>query len=201
LLIKNGCNILFLPDYEDVYPADYKQQTFDLNNLDFLIEGASRPGHFQGVSNVIYRFFEIINPTNAYFGQKDYQQTVVIKRLIKITNSDVHLNIVPIKREPHGLAMSSRNIRLSQKGRQNAAFIYKALSQLKEDIAEMSLSDSVKKAKQFISAQKGARIDYLVAVDSTTLEPVENIDESDGVAVVTVVEYEGVRLLDNIILK
>ncbi|MGB0850384.1 MAG: pantoate--beta-alanine ligase, partial [Bacteroidia bacterium] len=94
-----------------------------------------------------------------------------------------------------------RNIRLSQKGRQNAAFIYKALSQLKEDIAEMSLSDSVKKAKQFISAQKGARIDYLVAVDSTTLEPVENIDESDGVAVVTVVEYEGVRLLDNIILK
>ena len=201
LLLKHNCSILFLPAYEEVYPKNYEHKEYDLNGLDFKIEGASRPGHFQGVCNVVGRFFEIVQPTNAYFGQKDYQQTVVVKRLVKVTNSKINIRIVPIKREAHGLAMSSRNIRLSEKGRSNAAFIYKSLIQLKEDVETMGLTESVKKANQFINAQKGAKVDYLIAVDSTTLEPVENLNDSEGVAVVTVVEYEGVRLLDNIILK
>ena len=201
LLLSCKCSILFLPSYEEVYPKGYEHKIYDLEGLDNKIEGASRPGHFQGVCNVVGRFFEIIQPTNAYFGQKDYQQTVVVKRLIALTESKTKIRIVPIKREPHGLAMSSRNIRLSQKGRLNAAFIYKALTQLKEDVTDMGIAASVDKAKQFINAQKGANVDYLIAVDSTTLEPVKNLGESDGVAVVTVVEYEGVRLLDNIILK
>jgi pantoate--beta-alanine ligase len=201
LLLECNCNLLFLPDYIDVYPNDYKHKEYDLQGLDFKIEGASRPGHFQGVCNVVGRFFEIVQPTNAYFGQKDYQQTVVVKRLVKVTDSEINIRIVPIKREAHGLAMSSRNIRLSEKGRANAAFIYKSLIQLQEDVDTLGLIESVNKAIQFISAQKGARVDYLVAVDSITLDPVENLKDSEGVAVVTVVEYEGVRLLDNIILK
>ena len=201
LLMDCGCSILFLPDYDSVYPPDYSHITYELGGLDTKIEGASRPGHFQGVCNVVDRFFSIVEPTNAYFGQKDYQQTVVVKKLIRLTNSTVKLNIVPIKREPHGLAMSSRNIRLSDKGRQNAAFIYSALQQIKDDVTNMTIGEAIKKAKQFISAQKGASIDYLVAVDSTTLEEVTSLDKSGGVAVLTVVHYEGVRLLDNIILK
>ena len=201
MLVALGCDILFLPRYEDIYPADYQHKTFDIGGLDFKIEGASRPGHFQGVCNVIDRFFSIVSPDAAYFGQKDYQQTVVVKRLVEVTGSNVEIRIVPIKRESHGLAMSSRNIRLSEKGRMNAAFIFKALNQLKEDIQTMSLSEALEKAKQFISAQKGAKIDYLLAVNSYSLEEVSDLESAEGVAVVTVVEYEGVRLLDNIILK
>lgn len=201
LLISHKCDILFLPNYEEVYPASYKQQNFEIGGLDHKIEGASRPGHFQGVCNVIHRFFTIVCPTRAYFGQKDFQQTVVVKKLVEITASPIDIQIVPIKREPHGLAMSSRNIRLSDKGRKNAAFIYKSISQAKDDIATMTLADAVAKAKQFISAQKGARIDYLLAVDTATLNEVTSIDDANEIAILTVVEYEGVRLLDNIYLK
>jgi len=201
LLMDNGCDILFLPDYDQVYPTSYVQQKFNLHDLDLKIEGASRPGHFQGVCNVLFRFFHIVKPDFAFFGQKDYQQSIVVKRLAELMDSAPEIVVAPIKREPHGLAMSSRNVRLSEKGKMNAAFIYKAITQLKEDTEDMALTDAVQKAKQFISAQKGARIDYLLAVDASTLNEVSNLEEADSIAVVTVVEYEGVRLLDNIILK
>lgn len=200
LLLASSCDILFLPEYDQIYPNDYIHKTYDLDGLEYKIEGASRPGHFQGVCNVVARFFEIIKPDNAYFGQKDFQQTVVIKRLVKLLQLSVKLHIVAIKREPNGLAMSSRNVRLSEKGRKNAAFIYKALVQIKEDALTMPLKDAMAKAKQFISAQKGTKIDYLLAVDSTTLEEVEVLEAEKEIAILTVVEYEGVRLLDNIIL-
>ncbi len=201
LLIEKGCNILFLPNYEDIYPDTYQQQKFPIDGLDHKIEGLSRPGHFQGVCNVLHRFFILLSPTKAYFGQKDFQQTIVAQRLAEITNSPVKICIVPIYREPHGLAMSSRNIRLSKRGRQNAAFIYHAISQAKEDLKEMNLHEAITKATQFINAQKGAHIDYLLAVDTSTLDPVQTLDSADKIALLTVVEYEGVRLLDNIYLK
>ena len=201
LLLKYGCDVLFLPKYEEVYPTEYVQQEFDLEGIDHKIEGASRPGHFQGVCNVLYRFFEIVGPDEAFFGQKDFQQTVVAKRLATLIDSPPKIVTVPIKRETNGLAMSSRNIRLSDKGRNNAAFIYKALTDLLSDLSEMSLIDAIAKAKQFIGAQKGARIDYFVAIDTETLEEIISLEECDSAAVLTVIEYEGVRLLDNIILK
>jgi len=201
LLIKCGCDVLFLPKYEEVYPQEYVQREFDLLGLDHKIEGASRPGHFQGVCNVLYRFFKIISPNQAFFGQKDFQQTVVAKRLAELIDSPPTIVVVPIKREPNGLAMSSRNIRLSEKGRNNAAFIYKALSGLVSDLGEMGLPEALKKAKQFIEAQKGTHTDYLVVVDTITLEEITSLEECDSAAVLTVIEYEGVRLLDNIILK
>lgn len=200
LLLNVNCSILFLPEVNQVYPETYEPIVYDLEDIDLKIEGASRPGHFQGVCNVIDRFLTIIKPNEAYFGQKDFQQTVVVKKLVKILNSKTKIIVVPIKREAHGLAMSSRNIRLSEKGRKNAAFIYKALSQLKEDVSEQPLDEAVEKAKQFISAQKGARIDYLLAIDTSSLQEVTHIEDAEEIAVVTVVEYEGVRLLDNIIL-
>ena len=115
LLIKHDCDILFLPSVEEVYPNDFEATVYELGGLDFKIEGASRPGHFQGVCNVIARFFEIIQPDIAYFGQKDFQQTSVVKKLNELLGSKTTINIVPIKREPHGLALSSRNVRLSKK--------------------------------------------------------------------------------------
>lgn len=201
LLVKHECTILFLPSYSEVYPPSYAQQIYDLDDIDNKIEGASRPGHFQGVCNVLDRLFTIILPTHAYFGQKDYQQTVVVKKLIELTKSEITIRVVPIKREENGLAMSSRNIRLSTKGRQNAAFIYKALRDAKKDVNEMELDKLVERAKQFINAQKGAKVDYLVAVNATTLDHVESVKTETDVVLLTVVEYEGVRLLDNLYLK
>lgn len=201
LLMRANCDILFLPEYGQVYPSTYTHQIFELKGLDHKIEGVSRPGHFQGVCNVLFRFFEIIHPDFAFFGQKDFQQTVVAKRLAHLMEKAPYIVVAPIKREAHGLAMSSRNVRLSDKGKMNAAFIYRALHQLKEDAVEMNLVEALQKAKQFIDAQKGATIDYLLAVDTTTLDEVNTLDQAEGVAIVTVVNYEGVRLLDNIILK
>jgi pantoate--beta-alanine ligase len=201
LLLKVGCNVLFLPNFESVYPKQYKHKTYELGDLEHIIEGASRPGHFQGVCNVVHRLFDLVKPTRAFFGQKDYQQTAVIRKLVDLIKSPIQITIVPIKRESHGLAMSSRNIRLSTVGRRNAAFIFKALTQLKEDVSSMSLQEAVAKAKQFITAQKGARVDYLIAVDSVTLKEIKSLDEAQCIAVLTVVEYEGVRLLDNILIN
>ncbi|HBN03209.1 MAG TPA: pantoate--beta-alanine ligase [Bacteroidetes bacterium] len=200
ILIKHKCDILFLPEFEDVYSANCIQQKFELGELEFTIEGASRPGHFQGVCNVVHRLFEIIKPDWAYFGQKDYQQTAIIKSLIKLTRSDVILKIVPTKREPNGLAMSSRNIRLSETGRKNAAFIYKALRDIRSDIETRSLTELVERAKQFISSQKGADLDYLRVVDAETLHEVTSLKQSADVVVLVAVTYEGVRLIDNIFL-
>jgi pantoate--beta-alanine ligase len=201
LLTEANCTVLFLPPVEEVYPKAYKHKTYALDGLDLKIEGASRPGHFQGVCNVLDRLFTLIEPTNAYFGQKDFQQTVVVKKLVELINSPTKICVLPIAREPHGLAMSSRNTRLSDQGRKNAAFIYRALQQLKEDVVTLGVTKALDKAKQFINAQKGASLDYLVIVDTDTLEEVDNLGDSNSVAALTVVEYEGVRLLDNIYLK
>lgn len=200
LLTSIGCSILFLPAVAEVYPEDYVHKTYALDGLDLKIEGASRPGHFQGVCNVLDRLFTLIKPNNAYFGQKDFQQTVVVKKLVELTKAPVNVRVLPISREPNGLAMSSRNTRLSSQGRQNAAFIYRALQQLKEDVKTMSVSEALNKAKQFISTQKGAKLDYLVIVDANTLEELDTLVGNDNAAALTVVECEGVRLLDNIYL-
>ncbi len=199
LLIGLSCDILFLPDYEQVYPPDYLQIEFNLSGLDHKIEGASRPGHFQGVCNVLSRFFEIIEPNVSYFGQKDFQQTVVVKKLIELQRRTMGVKVVPIKREPNGLAMSSRNIRLSTQGRKNAAFIFTALTTAKDDFyAGMNLESVLAKAQQFINAQKGASVEYIVAVDTKTLSKVTKA--TNEIVILTVVIYEDIRLLDNIIL-
>ncbi|MGB4080069.1 MAG: pantoate--beta-alanine ligase [Bacteroidia bacterium] len=201
ILIKHKCDILFLPEFEDVYSAEYVHQKFELGELESKIEGASRPGHFQGVCNVVSQLFEIVSPDCAYFGQKDYQQTAIIKSLIQLTRSDVTLKIVPITREPSGLAMSSRNIRLSDKGRKNAAFIYKALRDIQTDAESRSLLELIDRAKQFISSQKGVDLDYLLAVDAETLNEATSIKESGSIIILVALTYEGVRLIDNIFLN
>jgi pantoate--beta-alanine ligase len=149
LLIQNKCDVLFLPSVEEVYPTTYAQQEFDLSGLDTVFEGKSRVGHFQGVCNVIYRFFDQINPHKAYFGQKDFQQTVVVKKLVEITGLKTAICVVPIKREPNGLAMSSRNVRLSVSGKKDAAFISHALMLVKNNLKSLGVYKSVEMAKQY----------------------------------------------------
>lgn len=199
LLINNGCDVLFLPSVKEVYPATYIHRNFDLGGIDLVFEGKSRVGHFQGVCNIIYRFFDQIKPHKAYFGQKDFQQAVVVKKLVNITSLNTKICVVPTKREPGGLAMSSRNIRLSDNGRKKASFINESLKLIENNFREIGLSNSIDLAKKHILKNENAKIDYLVVAEKDTLKGVETY-ENKKLVVLTAVNYEGVRLLDNIIL-
>lgn len=200
LLIENNCDILFLPTVEEVYPATYDQQHFDLDGIDLVFEGKSRVGHFQGVCNVIYRFFDQIKPHKAYFGQKDFQQTVVVKKLVDITPLTTEVCVVPIKREPGGLAMSSRNVRLSDNGRKKAAFINESLMRIKNSFKEVGIPKSVDMAKAYIEEFEHAELDYLIIVGVDTLKETEQHQNQKIIALIAL-DYEGVRLLDNRILN
>lgn len=200
LLIDSGCDVLFLPAVEEVYPTSYTQQNFDLGGLDIVFEGKSRAGHFQGVCNVIYRFFDQIKPHRAYFGQKDFQQTVVVKKLVEITRLKTTVCIVPIKREPNGLAMSSRNVRLSVSGKEDAAFISHALMLVKNNFESLGVEKSVEAAKNHIRKFKNAKLDYLIVAETKALKEIKKYKDQKLIALIAV-NYEGVRLLDNMVLN
>lgn len=201
MLMEAGVEYLFHPDFDDVFSANDSNAEVELGNLDSVLEGAQRPGHFQGVAKVVKCLFEIITPARAYFGQKDFQQTVVIRRLVQRHFPDVQIVVCPILREPHGLAMSSRNERLDRQHRLKAGFVYKALLKLKERCHFKSLEEAMTSTIKYLKSIEGARLEYLSAVDATNMRVVEDLDEADCVVAVVVVEYAGVRLLDNIILK
>jgi pantoate--beta-alanine ligase len=198
LLLDASTDLLFLPEPEQVYPPDYKQQVFDLQGLDLEIEGKQRPGHFQGVCNVIYRFFEIIRPDNAYFGQKDFQQTVVVKRLTDLMRVKTRIRVMPISREESGLAMSSRNTRLNASARREASFVYRFLQQAKEEALSKDLTSAMETMKSKIEDLENAVLEYLIAVDADSLQKVDDLNHQHPVVLLTVIRFHGVRLLDNI---
>jgi len=195
-----GCSVLFLPSVVEIYPPNLKTPSFDLKGLDTSMEGAHRPGHFAGVVQVIHRFLEIINPDYLYMGQKDYQQFAVIKYLLQLMASPTQLIRVPIVREEDGLAMSSRNIRLSTEGRIKAQLISKMLFKVKEHAVSMSLEEVQKRALTFIN-QHQLEVDYFTIIDGDSLESIDSFDKATTVTACTTVRVDGVRLLDNIILR
>jgi pantoate--beta-alanine ligase len=200
LLVKAGCNVLFIPDYQDIYSPNYVEPKINLEGLDTILEGAMRPGHFKGVALVVKRLFECVKPDAAYFGQKDYQQTLVIKQIVKEFKLPVKIVVTEIHREENGLAMSSRNIRLSYEQRNRAGFIYSALLQLKSNLKYLDINEALIKAKESILKEAGAKIEYLTIVEPDTLAPIEKIDQERSAIALVVVNYFGVRLLDNIYL-
>ncbi len=201
MLLQCGVDYLFYPNVDAIYDESYVDHDIHLGGLDTIHEGHFRPGHFQGVAKVVKRFFEIVEPTNAYFGQKDFQQSVVVDRLIKLMNAEINLVVCPIVREPHGLAMSSRNERLSPDARDKAAFIYKSLIKLKERTYFKSLKESLQTTLDYINSIENAELEYLVCVDGETLLEVKKLTDAAYVAALTVVRVENVRLLDNIVIK
>src|SRR6478609_10764771 len=142
LLEKAGCDVVFLPSVAEMYPGGLApDKHFELGYLETILEGKYRPGHFQGVCQVVNRLLEIVRPTTLFLGQKDYQQCMVIKKLIELAGFDTTLNIVPTIRENSGLALSSRNLRLSKKDKETAAVIYRSLQFLRQNIQPGDLSD------------------------------------------------------------
>lgn len=200
LLEENGCDVLFLPSAEEVYREE-KQENFSFGGLDILLEGDFRPGHFEGVARVVKLLFGLVQPHQAFFGLKDFQQCLVIKNLVKQFEIPVELVFVPTEREPDGLAMSSRNMRLTPAERKNAASISLALQHAAANAGKIPVATTIRESKAIIEAVEGLRVEYFTIADARTLLPVEDWDAATEIVALTAVFAGEVRLIDNLYLK
>jgi pantoate--beta-alanine ligase len=199
-LLKNeGIAVLFYPDAEEMYPGGYKTYV-EVHDLQDKLCGRSRPGHFRGVSTVVLKLFNIVRPDYAFFGQKDAQQAIILRRMARDLDLDVRVEVMPIVREADGLAMSSRNTYLGPDGRKAGLSLSRSLRQAKMriDAGERRPAVILSAMKEMIAAEPLARIDYIEAVDMETLEPVKEI--SEGTLIALAVFIGKTRLIDNMIV-
>jgi pantoate--beta-alanine ligase len=198
-----GCDVVFIPSVQDIYPNGIDHLThYELGFLETVFEGKFRPGHFQGVCQVMDRLLEIVLPNNLYLGQKDYQQCMVIKKLIELIGlSDrIKVNICPTLREDDGLAMSSRNTRLLPVDREKAATISAALRYIKENFKTGDIKKIKDEAKEML-LQKEFRIDYIEIADADTLELVDNWNGRQKIVALVAAFLNKVRLIDNMAIN
>ena len=194
---SEGVDFIYIPVYEELFSGDSVAPDVPLGGLDLMMEGASRPGHFRGVVEVVYALFNHVNPTKAYFGQKDFQQLAIIRAMVNSLELSVSIVSCPTLREHDGLAMSSRNLRLSPAEREEALVLFTALTFIKVHWQQRNPEELIDDAKRLIS-DSTLRLDYLLVVDPNTLLPIANYAKS---AVVCVAAYCGeVRLIDNMLL-
>ncbi len=195
LLEKEKCDFVFLPSVEEIYPENYQKMKIDLNALQNVMEGKHRPGHFNGVVNVVSRLFALVQPDKAYFGRKDFQQVAVIKEMKRQLQLSTEIVSIATKREPNGLAMSSRNLRLSEQDKAKAVHIYEVLKKGKE--WAQSHPPLVTKNKMEEMFNKGElQLEYLEIVHPETLHALEQYWVPGATACIAA--YCGtVRLIDN----
>jgi len=201
LLEKANTDILFLPAVDEIYPDGLEKNfSYDLGYLETILEGFYRPGHFQGVCRVMHKLLNIVQPDDLFMGQKDYQQCMVVKRLIELCNLQTQLHLVPTQREESGLAMSSRNMRLSHEAKQKASAIFKALTFIKNNIYSQPFEQLKEKGSTIILHEGFEKIDYIEICDAETLTPLKKIQQTKMVVLVAAF-IEGVRLIDNMLLN
>ena len=196
---KAGADVIFCPDAQQMYPDSYKTYVI-VEDLSDCLCGEFRPGHFKGVATVVTKLFNIVNPDIAYFGQKDAQQAIIVKKTVEDLNIPVQIKVMPTIREKDGLAMSSRNAYLNKEERQDATVLYQALILAKNLIREgnINASDIIRKMRQLINKKKRAQIQYISIVDLKDLKPVDKI--RDKVLVALSVWIGKTRLIDNIVV-
>lgn len=203
LLEAAGCDILFVPSVAEIYPHGINLKFhYDLGYLEKTLEGQYRPGHFQGVCKVVHRLLEIVKPDNLYLGQKDYQQCMVIKKLIELIGMKelIHLNISPTVRDAGGLAMSSRNMRLTKNEKIKATAIFQALQFIKHEIKKGELA-TIKNLAVNILVEKGFKVDYVEIAGAGNLQIVEKWDGKQNLVALAAVYLNQVRLIDNILVN
>ncbi len=195
----NAANVdyAFIPSVEEVYPEE-DTRIFDLGAVAEVMEGAMRPGHFNGVAQIVSKLFYMVNPDRAYFGEKDFQQIAIIRRMVELENINVEIIDCPIKRENDGLAMSSRNVRLSSEQRAVAPNIHKALNESIKYAENHTVAETKQHVINTINTFQFMEVEYYEIVDASTMQPIENWnDTKQPVGCITV--YCGdVRLIDNI---
>jgi pantoate--beta-alanine ligase len=199
LLTKAGCDVLFLPSVETMYPLGIEiLEHFELGYLDTILEGKHRPGHFQGVCNIVFRLLSIIKPQKLYLGKKDYQQCLVIKEMISLKNLQVSTIICETVREIDGLAMSSRNLRLSKDARIKSSNLYKMLQFCKDSLCqgeiECQLSFPIEQLKLYDFS-----FDYFEIVNTNSLKPITYWDGKEPIMIIVAVFLDGIRLIDNLV--
>ena len=199
MLESIGCDAVFLPTAEMLYPEELKSRAFSFGCLDLNMEGAGRPGHFEGMATVVTKFFELIQPDFAVFGEKDYQQLCIIRHVVAEENWPVEIVPGPIVREPDGLAMSSRNLRLSEVERQEAATIYAVLSKA---CAEAERFESIAELKthcvEALNAVPSLTVEYIECCNEKELQPVIELDPKTPTRLFAAVQCGNVRLIDNL---
>jgi pantoate--beta-alanine ligase len=200
-LETNGVDILFLPTIAEMYPHGTESDSYELGDLENILEGKFRPGHFQGVCQVVDRLLSIVQPDQLFMGQKDFQQCMVVDHLLKLKHHDVSLQVVPTLREADGLAMSSRNVRLSPQARQHATILYKTLSHIAAAISTESFEKLTTAGKQIILNEGFSAIDYLEICEPSTLHAATTFKKRHGYVILVAAFIDGVRLIDNIVVE
>lgn len=200
ILEKNGATVLYLPGGDDIYPDGmYGLETYTLGDLEDVLEGAFRPGHFQGVCQVVNRLLQAVSPTQLFMGRKDFQQCCVIRKLLELEKLDIDLIICDTVREKDGLAMSSRNRRLNPEERANALTIYSALQLFKKELHSRPIAQ-LKEAAFNMLESKRFRIDYVEVARASDLKTIINYDPTVE-TVVLIAAFQGeTRLIDNLLI-
>ncbi len=200
-LEKAGCDVLFLPSVKTMYPDGLQSKIiYQLGDLENKLEGEYRPGHFQGVCQVVHRLLDIVKPAKLYLGQKDFQQCMVLKRLVEIIGLNTQVIICATRREPNGLAMSSRNMRLSKDEKKQAASIFETLVSIKENIKDTNI-DLLETAAVNTLNEKGFKVDYVAIATTEDLNEVKNYDEKQPLIALVAAYLNEVRLIDNMLLN
>jgi pantoate--beta-alanine ligase len=198
MLEEAGCDVVFMPSVQEMYP-EVENWHIDLGPAEFVLEGEFRKGHYQGVTQIVKKLFDAVNPDVAFFGQKDFQQVLMIKNMVAHFNLAIQIVSCPIIREEDGLAMSSRNIHLSPNDRKNALVLSKALEYVKSNYHSKSVDELLNEAKDMINQTEGVSLDYFTIANKETLLPESNKASGELVALVAAKVGE-TRLIDNTLL-
>ncbi|CAI9679828.1 pantoate--beta-alanine ligase [Elizabethkingia anophelis] len=196
MLEKAGVDAVYIPTIEDIYPAKAESKHYDFGGIENEMEGKFRPGHFDGVGTVVSELFRQVQPDNAYFGEKDYQQLAIIKKLVEIEKFPIKIHGVPIYRAENGLALSSRNARLSEEERNGATLIYKTLVKVNEWFRVISIPE-IKKRVEEIFEQSDYELEYFLIADEETLKETDFFYKDKNYRAFIVVFVGEVRLIDN----
>ena len=196
LLEKAGVDAVYVPNVEEMYPDGLSSKKYDFDGLENEMEGKYRPGHFDGVGTIVEELFRQVQPHNAYFGEKDYQQLAIIKKMVEKTKLPVKIHGVPTLREEDGLAMSSRNVRLTETQRKEATIIYETLTKVKEWFKVISLEE-IKQKVTDIFRNSNFELEYFVIADEEMLKEANAIDENKEYRAFIVAYADTVRLIDN----
>ena len=200
LLESAGCDYVFAPSVEEMYPEP-DTRTFDLGTVSEVMEGAKRPGHFNGVCQIVSKLFDAVLPDRAYFGEKDFQQLAIIREMVRQLKYNLEIVGCSIVREEDGLALSSRNKRLSAEERENALNISQTLFKTRTFAASHTVSETQKMVEEAIEDAPGLRLEYFEIVDGNTLQKVDNWNQTSYVVGCITVFCGDVRLIDNIKYK
>lgn len=200
LLEAAGCDVVFMPAVEEVYPEPDNRQ-FDLGAVAEVMEGAHRPGHFNGVAQIVSKLFGFVEPDRAYFGEKDFQQIAVIRKMVQLEGFKLQIVACPIKREDDGLALSSRNVRLTAEQRQLAPNIYRVLKESCNFAKSHTVAETEKFVVDSLNALPQMEVEYYSIVDALTMQPVSDWADADSITGCITVHCGEVRLIDNIAYK